>query len=52
MKSIQDVLRKVLRRLYMGRRDLAYWKALRSLERDPRSRYTPPQEEAARNGKR
>lgn len=32
MKPIQEVLREVLRRLYMGRRTEAYWRALRSLE--------------------
>lgn len=52
MKHVSEVLREVLRRLTMGKRGERYWRELRSYQRDPRSRYTPPQEEAARNGKR
>ena len=45
-------IREILRLLLMGRRYRKYWADLRSYERDPRSRYTPPKEEAARDGKR
>lgn len=52
MKHVSEVLREVLRRLTMGKRDLRYWQSLRSYQRDPRSRYTPPQQETSGNGKR
>lgn len=45
-------IREILRRVLMGKRYAKYWRELRSYERDPRSRYTPPQQEAAPNGKR
>lgn len=48
MQPIRDVLRRVL----MGKRYAKYWRELRSFERDPRSRYHRPAQEAGRNDKR
>lgn len=52
MKHVSEVLREVLRCLLRRKPYSERLAGLRSLERDPRSRYTPPQQEARSNGKR
>lgn len=48
MKHVSEVLRELLRRLYMGRRTAAYWRALQQDQR----RYYGVESKARRNDKR